>query len=85
MSIAETSLTVQESLINVRETVEEGCYKVMDGMHRVTTLHDLHDEGFIGIDYDKVTLVPQPSDPHTGHRVHLTLCMLFLSDPGCRV
>ncbi len=40
-------------MIQVR-IMNEGFFAVIDGMHRVTALHELFNEKWDGIDYDKV-------------------------------
>jgi hypothetical protein len=48
-----TNLPPQESCLSVRD-LGDGTFGVIDGMHRVTTLQMLKEEGFEGPRYDKV-------------------------------
>ncbi len=65
-------------MISVRQLGAEkpGWFAVIDGMHRVTSLQELHDEKWQGIEYDQVrTPHPLPFDS-----THLILPMADLGD-----
>ena len=58
-------------MISVRQlgVARPGWFAVIDGMHRVTSLQELHEEKFQGIEYDQVRTL----HPLTLDRTHLDL------------
>ena len=58
-------------MISVRHMNKAGWYAVIDGMHRVTSLQELQDEKFMGVNYEQVCVIqPFSADSTQHHTIH---------------